>query len=180
MSDQNNTDYAAQARALGAATYTFDLKLKAKVGTPSAPADPSTLEAAAHAEYQQAVARSGGCSTPMIVENELSGASTPTPLPAATAQYRSDLLVFLQDLQGLGAHPVLLVPVRPYLGSSDAVNWWLQVAQVSDIVREDYVPAPLVWKLGPIRGNRSYASTTGSRSRTTRRSASRRTGSGSC
>src|SRR5581483_9588955 len=40
----NNTgspDYAAAARARGAATYSFDLKLRSKVGTPDAPADPS-------------------------------------------------------------------------------------------------------------------------------------------
>jgi hypothetical protein len=60
------SDYAAQARARGAATYSFDLKLKNKVGTPNAPADPSTLEAAALKEFNLAVGRTL-CSKPLIV-----------------------------------------------------------------------------------------------------------------
>src|SRR5262249_30993218 len=43
----SGTDYSAQARALGAATYSFDLHLARRVGTPDAPADPATIEAAA-------------------------------------------------------------------------------------------------------------------------------------
>ena len=39
LTDGNGTtDYSAQARALGAATYTFNVQLKRKVGTPDAPA----------------------------------------------------------------------------------------------------------------------------------------------
>lgn len=148
------TDYAAQARALGAATYAFDVHLNRRVGTPEAPADPEAIEAAAQGQYASAVARSGGCSSPLIVENELWGASTVTPWSASTAQYRADVLAYLQDLAKLGAHPVLLLARSAYLGSPEAVAWWLQVGQVADIVREGYVPAPPVWKLGPVLGNR--------------------------
>ena len=77
-----------------------------------------------------------------------------TPWSATTTQYRADVLAYLQDLAKLGAHPVLLLARSAYLGSPEAVSWWLQVAQVADIVREAYVPAPPVWDLGPALGNR--------------------------
>lgn len=153
-STHSGTDYSVQARARGAATYAFNLKLATQVGTPTAPADPSTLEAAAEAQYQKAVARTGGCTTPLVVENELFGAVTPTPWSTATAQYRANVLEFLTDLAATGAHPVLLVSKSPYLGSPDAVAWWQSVAKVADIVREVYLPATKVWPLGPILGNR--------------------------
>ncbi len=153
--DSNSTsDSAAEARGLGAATFSFDLKMQRKVGTPDAPADPATIAAAAQAQYQSAVSRSGGCSSPLDVENELFGPAAVTPWSAAKAQYRADVLAYLQDLAQLGAHPVLLLARSAYLGSPEAVAWWLQVAQVADIVREDYIPATSVWKLGPVLGNR--------------------------
>jgi len=148
------SDYAAVARARGAATYNFDLRLTSEVGTPNAPADPSTLEAVAEKRYQTAVAASGGCATPLIVENELFGGTTPTPWSTSTAQYRTNVLAFLQDLAALGAHPVLLVTKAPYTGSTDALAWWLAVAKVADIVREVYIPATNIWPLGPVLGNR--------------------------
>jgi hypothetical protein len=154
VTQTKGSNYAAEARARGAATYNFDLALKDKVGTPTAPADPATLLAAAQKRYATAVAATGGCTTPMIVENELFGAATPTPWSAATAQYRANILTFLQDLKDLGAHPVLLLNSSPFTGSSDAVAWWLAVAKTADIVREDYLPATTIWKLGAIRGNR--------------------------
>jgi hypothetical protein len=147
-------DYAVEARKRGAATYAFDLKLTNKVGTPANPADPSTLESGAEKVYLAAVARTGGCTTPLIVENELFGAGTSTPWTTTTAQYRANVLAFLQDLAALGAHPVILINKSPYTGSSDAVAWWLSVSKVADIVREVYIPATKIWPLGPILGNR--------------------------
>jgi hypothetical protein len=154
VTTHSGTDYAAAARARGAATYAFDLKLKNKVGTPTAPADPSTIEAAAETEYGKAVVRTGGCATPLIVENELFGAVAPTPWSPSTAQYRANVLAFLQDLAAKGAHPVLLVNKSPYTGSSDAVAWWLSVSKVADVVREVYPPATKIWPLGSLLGNR--------------------------
>jgi hypothetical protein len=150
----SGTDYAVEARRRGAATYAFDLKMATRVGTPSAPLDPSTIEAAAETEYGKAVARTGSCATPLVVENELFGATTSTPWTASTAQYRANVLAFLQDLAALGAHPVLLVSKSPYAGSSDALAWWRSVSKVADIVREVYLPATKIWPLGPILGNR--------------------------
>jgi len=146
--------YPVAVRRRGAATYAFDLKLKKRVGTPNAPADPSTIEAVAADEYGRAVPRTGGCATPLMVENELFGATTATPWAASTAQYRANVLAFLQDLAAKGAHPVLLINKSPYTGSSEAVSWWLSVAKVADIVREVYLPATNLWPLGPILGNR--------------------------
>jgi hypothetical protein len=154
VTNNPGSDYPAEARKRGAATFGFDVHMKDKVGTPGAPADPSTIEAAAKKQYDTSVNRMGGCTTPLIVENELFGAGNVTPWSATYAQYRADVLAYLQDLKALGAHPALLVARAPYLGSSDAVNWWLQVSQVADVVREDYIPAPGVWKLGPVLGNR--------------------------
>lgn len=147
-------DNPGDALADGAATYQFDLHLSNRVGTPSAPADASTIEAAAEKDYQSAVNVTFGCTTPLIVENELMGADSVTPWAAAYEQYRANVLALLEDLAALGAHPVLLVSNAPFTGSSDAVAWWLQVAQVADIVREVYIPAPQIWPLGPTVGNR--------------------------
>ncbi|HEY3576735.1 MAG TPA: hypothetical protein VGK68_01920 [Gaiellaceae bacterium] len=145
--------YAAAVRRRGAATYGFDLKLNRKVGTPNTPADPSTIEAAADAQYAKAVERAG-CARPLIVENELFGASLPTPWAPTTAQYRANVLAFLQELAAKGAHPVILINKSPYAGSPDAVAWWRSISKVADIVREVYIPATNVWPLGPILGNR--------------------------
>lgn len=154
VTQTKGSDYSAEARARGAATYNFDLALKDKVGTPVAPADPTTIEDAARKKYAIAVTATGGCSTPLIVENELFGATTSTPWTPATVQYRADVLSYLQDLAALGAHPVLLINAPPFTGSPDAVAWWLAVAKTADIVREDYLAATAIWKLGPILGNR--------------------------
>ena len=147
-------DYAAAARARGAATYAFDLKMARRVGTPNAPADPATIQAAADNLYSRAVVRMGGCTTPLMVENELFGAGIPTPWTASTAQYRANVLAFLEELAARGAHPVLLINKSPYGGSPDAVAWWRSVAKVADIVREVYLPATNIWPLGPVLGSR--------------------------
>ncbi|HZS30169.1 MAG TPA: hypothetical protein VFA37_02810 [Gaiellaceae bacterium] len=154
VTNNPHSDYPAQARARGAATYEFQVHMKDKVGTPQAPADPSTIAAAAQTEYDNAVSHTGGCQTPLIVENELFGANNVPPWIPSTVQYRADVLAFFQDLAALGAHPVLLVSRAPFTGTSDAVAWWLDIAKVASIVREDYVPAPAIWKLGPVLGNR--------------------------
>lgn len=147
------SDYPQQARTAGAATYFFDLHMAQKTGSSTAPADPSTIAAKAQKEYDWAVGQTGGCKTPLVVENELTGAGLATPWTTNNEQYRANVLLLLQDLNALGAHPVLLVNSKPFTGG-DAEAWWLQVAKVADIVRETYVPATQVWKAGPLLGNR--------------------------
>ena len=146
-------DYPAQMRAKGAATIYFDLNFNKRIGTTTAPADPATIPDKAKRLFDFAVQQIG-CSTPVIVLNELSGAALVTPWSANNAQYRQNALSFVQSLAMLGVHPVLLVAARPYTGG-DAANWWLQAAASAELVREDYIPATSTWNLGPVLGNRT-------------------------
>jgi hypothetical protein len=145
-------DFPQQMRAAGANTVYWDMYLVKHVGDPLNPADAATALAKADKTYQTA-AQQMGCATPVIVENELFGAALVTPWSDTNAQYRQNVLAFLQRLAADGAHPVLLVNNTPYT-AGDAGVWWQQVAAVADVVREDYVPANLAWNAGPIVGNR--------------------------
>ena len=142
----------AQMRAAGAQTVYWDMYLKSRVGQPSSPADPATVVAKADRLYDFAAAQMG-CATPVIVENELFGASLATPWSDNNATYRQNVLTFLTELARRGAYPMLLVNSTPYTGG-EAATWWQQVAQVADLVREVYVPATQLWKAGPILANR--------------------------
>src|SRR5205085_10812466 len=133
-----------QLRARGAKTVYWDLTLAKRVGTPAEPADPSTLDDRAQRIYDYAVA-STGCSHPIVAENELFGAWEPTPWVRGTARYRADVLAYLRELRARGARPALLLSSSPST-DGDAADWWRQVAQVSDIVREVYFGAPGVWE----------------------------------
>lgn len=143
-----------QLRAKGALSAYWDMYLNNRVGTPSAPADPATIVARANKLYDYAAA-STGCATPWIAENELFGAGLTTPWSGTNAQYRQNVLLYLQTLASRGARPFLLVNSKPYTASADAADWWKQVAAVSDIVREVYFPAPAIWSQGPVQGQRS-------------------------
>jgi hypothetical protein len=145
--------YGAQMRGLGAATVYFDLNLKNRVGTTTAPANPSLIPGRVKTFFAFAQQQTG-CATPVIVLNELSGPGLVTPWSDNNAQYRANILALVQGLAALGAHPVLLLPSKPYTGG-DAGVWWQQAAQVAELVREIYVPAPATWKLGPVLGNRT-------------------------
>jgi hypothetical protein len=146
-------NYGATMRTAGAATVYFDLNFKNRVGTTTAPASPSLIAGRVKTFFAFAQQQTG-CATPVIVLNELSGPGLVTPWSDNNAQYRADVLAFVQGLAGLGAHPVLLLPSKPYTGG-DAGVWWQQAAQSAELVREIYVPAPSTWKLGPVLGNRT-------------------------
>jgi hypothetical protein len=148
--------YPAQIRAAGAATVYFDLNFNKRIGTTTKPVDPSLIQGKAQSLFAFAVQQTG-CPTPVIVLNELSGASLVTPWSDNNAQYRQNALSFVQDLAALGAHPVLLVAARPYTGG-DAAVWWQQAAASAELVREDYVPATATWKLGAVLGSRTLRS----------------------
>ena len=145
--------YPARMRATGAATVYFDLNFNKRIGTTTKPADPATMQTKAQSLFTFAVQQTG-CATPVIVLNELSGASLVTPWSDNNAQYRQNALAFVQNLAALGAHPVLLVAARPYTGG-DAAVWWQQAAAAAELVREDYVPATATWKQGSVLGNRT-------------------------
>jgi hypothetical protein len=149
----SNLIYPPKLRAAGAKTAYFDLYLSRRVGTPSAPADPATIVDKANKFYDYAT-QSMDCSNPVIAENELFGSWLAVPWSATNAQYRANVLLFLQTLRQRGAQPWLLVNAKPYTDST-AGDWWRQVADVAGIVREVYFPAPLIYRRGPIYGNRT-------------------------
>jgi hypothetical protein len=151
-----------QLRAKGAQTVFFDLYLNNRVGTPSEPADPSTIQTRADKLFDAAV-RSSGCDHPLIAENELFGAQTPTPWTATTARYRANVLTYLQRLAERGARPFLLLSNRPYVRDEVADEWWREVAQVADLVSETYFSGPSVSQQGAVAGSRRLRATLRSR-----------------
>jgi hypothetical protein len=136
----SGTDVPRRMREQGAATVLYDLNLKNRVGTTAKPADPSLMEARAKSLYDYAVSVTG-CQTPIIAENELFGAQTPTPWTDNNAQYRANVLALLRGLSALGARPLLSVANPPFTGG-DAAEWWRQVSQVAVILRQVYFTAP--------------------------------------
>ena len=147
-----------QLRAKGAQTVYFDLYLNNRVGTPSKPADPSTIQARADKLFAAAVA-SSGCDHPLMAENELFGAQLPTPWTPTTAQYRANVLAFLQRLAERGARPFLLLSSNPYTHDPTADAWWQQAAQVADLVPEIYFSGPAISKQGAVQGSRHLRAT---------------------
>ena len=84
-----------------------------------APADPATIADKAKKLFDFAV-QVTGCATPLIAENELFGAQTPTPWSATNAQYRANVLALLQDSKALGATPAITIANPPYTGGEAA------------------------------------------------------------
>lgn len=149
----SNLLFPPKLREGGAQTAYFDLYLNRRVGTTSAPADPATIVDKANKLYEYA-AQSMDCSNPVIAENELFGSWLAVPWSKTNAQYRANVLLFLQTLRQRGAQPWLLANAKPYTDGT-AGDWWRQVADVAGIVREVYFPAPLIYNQGPIRGSRT-------------------------
>ena len=147
-----------QLRAKGAQTVYFDLYLNNRVGTPSKPADPSTIQARADKLFDTAVT-SSGCDHPLLAENELFGAQLPTPWTPTTALYRANVLVFLQRLAERGARPFLLLSSNPYTHDATADDWWRQAAQVADLVPEVYFSGPALSNQGAVQGSRRLRAT---------------------
>jgi len=146
-------ELAANARAAGAATVHWDMYLRKRVGTPSEPADPATIDGRADKLFDYAVSVSG-CQTPLIALNELWGASLPTPLTPTADRYRANVLRFVTRLSQRGGHPALLVSSKPST-DGDAAAWWRSIAAVSDLVLENYANANVVWRQGVIQASRS-------------------------
>jgi hypothetical protein len=144
--------YPAQMRSRGAQTIHWDNYLRSRVGTPSAPADPSVLAERARRLYEFAVTTTG-CETPWIAMNELFGASVPTPWTPTTQRYRENVLTWARLLAQRGAKPILLVSSEPYT-AGEAAQWWRDVAAVADIVLQKYFNAPAVHRAGPVLGSR--------------------------
>jgi hypothetical protein len=143
---------AAEARAAGAASVHWDMHLRKRVGTPSEPSDPTTIDKRADSLFDYAVSVSG-CEKPLIALNELWGASLPTPLTPTAEHYRENVLRFVTRLSERGGRPALLVSSKPDT-AGDAAAWWRAIGQVSDIVLENYANANVIWREGPIEGPR--------------------------
>jgi len=143
---------AAEARAAGAATVHWDMYLRKRVGTPSAPADADLIERRADSLFDYAVSVTG-CPEPLIALNELQGASLPTPLTPTTDRYRANVLRFVSRLAERGGRPALLISSEPFTGG-DAAAWWKALGQVSDLVLENYSNANAIWKEGAVDGSR--------------------------
>ena len=149
----SNFIYPQLLRSYGAKTVYWDMHLIRRVGTPLEPFDPAVVIDRANRMYDVA-SMSLGCAHPMIAENELNGASLITPWSATNAQYRRNVLIYIQTLAARGARPVLLVPTNPYMGDV-AADWWKQIAAYADIVSESYFAAPRLAKEGPLAGSRT-------------------------
>src|SRR5437763_7227502 len=81
-----HTAPGADARDHGTQVAYWDMSLKAAVGTPSHPADPTRIPAAA-ARLVSAAVKVTGCETPVIALNELFGARLRAPWSRSNAQY---------------------------------------------------------------------------------------------
>jgi hypothetical protein len=153
----SGTDTPQQMRDAGAATVMFDLNFNKRVGTTLNPADPSVIEARAKTFFDYAVSVTG-CQTPMIAENELFGAQTPTPWSATNGQYRKNVLQFLTALTNLGARPLISIANPPYTASDDAKEWWRQVSKVAILLRQVYFTSPNakgLYAMGPAKASRT-------------------------
>ncbi len=146
-------DYLAYMRAGGARTIYWDMYLNKRTGTPNDPADPAVVVEKANRLFDFAAVTSG-CAKPLIVENELNGAGTTTPWSPNNAQYRANVLLFLQTLAARGARPILLVSSPPYTGGL-AGDWWRRVARVADIVRQTYFNGATLHAQGPVLASRT-------------------------
>lgn len=146
-------DFPAKVKATGAQTLYWDMHLNKRVGTPTAPANPATIEEKANRLFDYAATQTA-CEKPLIALNELFGASLETPWSDTNAQYRANVLTFMRTLAARGARPFLLISSVPYAGSDEAADWWREAASYGDLVPEVYFPAPQVMKLGPIVGPR--------------------------
>jgi hypothetical protein len=139
-------------RAKGAHTVFFVLQLPRYVGSPTAPADPATIDGAAQTVYDRAV-HATECEQPRIGINELLGPAAAVPWEPNVAQYRANVLGLLQGLSDRGARPALFVHGNPGF-AGEAAAWWREVGAVADVAYESYYRAPNISRLGRIVGPR--------------------------
>jgi hypothetical protein len=149
----SNFQIPPRLRAAGAKTVYWDMHLNNRVGTPTKPADPGATTDQADRLFLRAVA-SSACGTPVIALNELFGAGTATPWSPSNAQYRANVLAFVQRLSALGARPYLLVSGPPYT-AGEAAQWWRDVSESADLVREVYFAGPRIKAQGALVGSRT-------------------------
>src|SRR5215213_8980427 len=96
--------FPAEMRAKGAKTIYWDMYLRTRVGTPSAPADPAVIEERTQRLFDIAV-RQTACPNPPIILNELFGSQLETPWSPSNEQYRANVLAFVRGVAARGAGP---------------------------------------------------------------------------
>ncbi len=123
-----NFIYPPQIRALGAKTVYWEMNFRQRVGVPNNPLEPVAVRDWADRVFYRAVA-SSACATPWIALNEMWGSNLATPWSPTNQQYRQNVIIFVQRLRELGAHPFLLLSTRPFT-DGEAGDWWREVGSV--------------------------------------------------
>jgi hypothetical protein len=141
-----HTAPAAAARGGGAEVAYWDMSLKDAVGTPAHPANPARIDAVAE-RLAAAAVKVTGCGTPIVALNELFGAQLRAPWSRSNAQYRANVLELVRALAAHGAAPHLFIS-QAGSTAGDGGAWWRSLAQYATIVREVYIPAPVLAGLG--------------------------------
>jgi hypothetical protein len=155
----SGTEKPAAARAAGAATVFFDLNFNRRVGTPTVPNDPATMDDRADRLYDFAVSVTG-CTTPWIALNELFAADVPTPWTRTTAQYFANTLALVRRLAERGAKPAVTIANPPYL-EGEGLLWWRELAKSAVLIRQVFFTSPTpkgLHAMGPVRASRSMRS----------------------
>ncbi|MBA2506155.1 MAG: hypothetical protein H0V29_09445 [Thermoleophilaceae bacterium] len=129
-------------RAAGAATIYWEASLAGLAsGSGSIPQK--------SADLVQTAANQSGCATPYITLNEFQGSNF-------TNQYAQNVLAVMQNIQALGARPILLIPTSSAkTGNSGAATFFTAAAQYGDLVHEIYFNAKTVSGQGPVVGSRN-------------------------
>jgi hypothetical protein len=142
-----HTAPAGAARNHGAEVAYWDMSLKDAVGTPAHPADASSIPAVAE-RLAAAAIKVTGCATPMLALNELYGAHLRAPWSRSNAAYRADVLQLVRALASRGTQPHLFIS-EAGATQGPSGTWWRSLAEAATIVREVYIPAPVLEGLGP-------------------------------
>ncbi|HKA26328.1 MAG TPA: hypothetical protein VKD88_03085 [Gaiellaceae bacterium] len=142
-----HTAPGAAARSSGAEVAYWDMSLRDTVGTPAHPAGSGTV-AARVGRLADAAGKVTGCATPIIALNELYGAHLQAPWSRSNAAYRANVLELVRGLASRGALPHLLISEAGATRGATG-SWWRSLAASAVIVRELYIPAPTLARLGP-------------------------------
>src|ERR671934_1194908 len=142
-----HTAPAAAARSHGAEVAYWDMSLRDAVGTPAHPADPARISAVAE-RLAAAAIKVTGCATPVVALNELYGAHLGAPWSRTNAQYRANVLELVRALASRGIQPHLFISEAGTTAGA-AGAWWRSLAPAATIVREVYIPGPVIERLGP-------------------------------
>src|SRR5204862_2793531 len=166
-----HTAPAADARSGGAQVAYWDMSLKAAVGTPSHPADSSTVTHAV-ALLAAAAVTVTACDAPIVALNELYGSRLRSPWSRTNARYRANVLELVRALAQRGVQPHVFISRAPPPAERRRTGGGRSPRPRRSCARSTF-PARRFRPSGrPVRRSTS-ASSSGGRSGTSRRSVSR-------